>query len=294
MIINNNKTWNDRDLFDESNAGVFTFNVANGQYKDGKLAEASATGSKYVMSVLNGDKNLVDNTTERTIAAVYNYKDISKRPDPEDNGKIKEFKYFPVNSKSSEKIVYCSWMKTFGYDVKSNIVEEERVVAYEVIDENTGKTVKKYKKVKVPVEHNTWLNSNTVDWKSDGKGGKTLNLANLAVSVVDYKLLPVTKDLSGTTMDTFFANDVIAIVGDVYTTSIDGTQKNPYFDATVVKTNGKVSGISLSQKSQQAIPSKVTGGKIHFTIRDCFGNTKAIELPFKINVKAVPSGARKH
>lgn len=294
MIINNNKTWNDRDLFDESNAGVFTFNVANGQYKDGKLAEASATGSKYVMSVLNGDKNLVDNTTERTIAAVYNYKDISKRPDPEDNGKIKEFKYFPVNSKSSEKIVYCSWMKTFGYDVKSNIVEEERVVAYEVIDENTGKTVKKYKKVKVPVEHNTWLNSNTVDWKSDGKGGNTLNLGNLAVSVADKKLLPVTTGLSGATMDTFFANDVIAIVGDVYTTSIDGTQKNPYFDATVVKTNGKVSGISLSQKSQQAIPSKVTGGKIHFTIRDCFGNTKAIELPFKINVKAVPSGARKH
>ena len=298
LIINNNKTWNDKDLFDESNAGVFKFNVANGQYDANvKLATASATGPDYMMAVNNSGKNLVDNTTERTIAAVYNYKDISKRPDPEDNGKIKEFKYFPVNSESSEKIVYCSWMKTFGYDVKSNIVEEERVVEYEVIDENTGDPVKKYKKVKVPVEHNTWLNSNTVEWKSDGNGGKTLNLENLAVSVADYKLLPVTTGLSGARMDKFFASGVIAIVGNVYTTSIDGTQKNPYFNAETVKTTAGtesyISGIKLSQKSQQAIPSKVTGGKIHFTIRDCFGNTKAIELPFKIKVNAV-NPARKH
>ena len=60
------------------------------------------------------------------------------------------------------------------------------------------------------------------------------------------------------------------------------------------KTGDVVTGILLTQKSQQAIPSRVTGGMIHFTIRDCFGNTKAIELPFKIKVNAVPSAARKH
>ena len=67
------------------------------------------------------------------------------------------------------------------------------------------------------------------------------------------------------------------------------TMAKAYEDVSSVR-----DGIELSQKSQQAIPSKVTGGKIHFTIRDCFGNTKAIELPFKIKVNAVPSTARKH
>ena len=67
------------------------------------------------------------------------------------------------------------------------------------------------------------------------------------------------------------------------------TMAKAYEDVSSVR-----DGIELSQKSQQAIPSKVTGGKIHFTIRDCFGNTKAIELPFKIKVNPVPSTARKH
>ena len=117
-----------------------------------------------------------------------------------------------------------------------------------------------------------------------------MNFSDLAVSVTDYKLLPVTTGVNGATMDKFFASDVIATVGNAYTTSIDGTQINPYFDATVTPT-----GIILTQKSQTAIPSRVTGGKIHFTICDCFGNTKAIELPFKINVNAVtPAPARKH
>ena len=138
-------------------------------------------------------------------------------------------------------------------------------------------------------EQNTWLKNNTVDWKSDGSGGKTLQFSNLAVSVSDYNLLPVTTGVDGTTMDKFFASEVIATVGKAYTTSIDGTQINPYFDATVTST-----GITLTQKSQSTIPSRVTGGMIHFTIRDCFGNTKAIELPFKIKVNAVPSAARKH
>ena len=282
LIINNNKTWNDKDLFDESNAGVFKFNVANGQYgTDGKLATASATGSAYKMSVNNSGKNLVDNTTERTIAAVYNYQNISKRYD-KDTKTYHAFADFYVDSKSSEKIVYCSWMKTFNYDLKSNV--KVTYAPGTTIGPDGNPVIEK-----IEEEQNTWLKNNTVDWKSDGNGGKTLNFSDLAVSVTDYKLLPVTTGVNGTTMDKFFASDVIATVGKAYTTSIDGTQINPYFDATVTST-----GITLTQKSQTAIPSRVTGGKIHFTICDCFGNTKAIELPFKINVNAVPSAARKH
>ena len=50
--------------------------------------------------------------------------------------------------------------------------------------------------------------------------------------------------------------------------------------------------ITLTQKNQTAIPSNVKGGLIHFTVRDCFGNLKAIQLPFVIKMPEVT--ARKH
>ena len=145
---------------------------------------------------------------------------------------------------------------------------------------------------KVETEQNEWLkdNYNSVAWKSDGSGTATLSFEKLKAVVSDKNALPVTTGVNGETMNTFFANGVIAVVGTPYTTSIDGTQKNPYFDVTV---NATATGVTLTQISQQTIPSRVTGGKIHFTIRDCFGNTKAIELPFKIKVIAV-TPARKH
>ena len=281
LIINNNKTWNGQDLFDESNIGVFKFNVANGQYgADGKLATASATGTSYEMTVNNSGKNLVDNTTERTIAAVYNYQGISKRYD-KDTKTYHAFADFYVDSKSSEKIVYCSWMKTFNYDVKSNVK-----VTYEQtadLDANGNHIIKK-----VETEQNTWLKNNEVEWNATiDPNGKLLKFSNLSANVSDLNALPVTAGVKEKTMDKFFNSNVIAIVGTPYTTSLDGTQKNPYFDVTV-----NANGATLVQKSQTTIPSRVTGGKIHFTIRDCFGNTKAIELPFKIKVNAVT--ARKH
>lgn len=80
LIINNNTQWNGVDLFDEANAGVFTFNVAGGTYTNGNLDKAEATGWRYIMAVNNsGEQNLVDNSTERTIKANYNYFNISKR-----------------------------------------------------------------------------------------------------------------------------------------------------------------------------------------------------------------------
>ena len=283
LIINNNKTWNGQDLFEENAAGSFEFNVANGTYENNKLAKAKTEDVNYILKVDNSGKNLVDNTTERTIAAVYDYKNISKRLN--DNGHYQEFVDFYVDSKSSEKIVYCSWMKTFNYDVKSNM--KVTYARGTTIGPDGNPVIEKKEE-----EQNPWLLNNEVEWNATivaTNPGKTLKFSNLLANVSDLNALPVTAGVNGTTMDNFFASDVIATVGKAYTTSIDGTQINPYFDATVTST-----GITLTQKSQQAIPSRVTGGMIHFTIRDCFGNTKAIELPFKIKVNAVPASARKH
>ena len=109
----------------------------------------------------------------------------------------------------------------------------------------------------------------------------------------NLNLLPVTKGVNGKTLDTFFASKVLKIVdsqyGAVYTTSKDGTQINPYFTATIDD-----NGVTLTQKSQQAIPSSVKEGKIVFTVKDCFGNTQTFKLPFAIKVNAVPAAARKH
>lgn len=281
LIINNNKTWNGKDLFEENAAGSFEFNVANGTYENNKLAKAKTEDVNYILKVDNSGKNLVDNTTERTIAAVYDYKNISKRLD--DNGHYQEFVYFYVDSKSSEKIVYCSWMKTFNYDVKSDM--KVTYTPGTTIGPDGNPVIEKKEE-----EQNPWLLNNEVEWNATMVAtGKTLLFSNLLANVSDLNALPVTTGVNGATMDKFFDSNVIAVVGTPYTTSIDGTQKNPYFDVAVNAT-----GVTLTQKSQQAIPSRVTGGKIHFTIRDCFGNTKAIELPFKIKVNAVPSAARKH
>ena len=281
LIINNNKTWNGKDLFEENAAGSFEFNVANGTYENNKLAKAKTEDVTYILKVDNSGKNLVDNTTERTIAAVYDYKNISKRLD--DNGHYQEFVDFYVDSKSSEKIVYCSWMKTFNYDVKSDM--KVTYTPGTTIGPDGNPVIEKKEE-----EQNPWLLNNEVEWNATMVAtGKTLLFSNLLANVSDLNALPVTTGVNGATMDKFFDSNVIAVVGTPYTTSIDGTQKNPYFDVAVNAT-----GVTLTQKSQQAIPSRVTGGKIHFTIRDCFGNTKAIELPFKIKVNAVPSAARKH
>ena len=258
LIINNNTQWNGVDLFDESNAGVFTFNVAGGTYTNGKLDKAEATGWRYIMAVNNsGEQNLVDNSTERTIKANYNYFSISKR---KENGSWFRGDY-PVPSTSSEKIVYCSWMKTFELDV--------------------NKTGMK------------WSDANKVTWKAnpDPRGTKLL-FSKLAVKVKDINLLPVKTGVNGSTMDTFFASNALAVVpgeyGEIWTTSTDGKQINPYFSAEIDAT-----GITLKQISQAAIPSGVTGGKIKFTVKDCFGNVKPISLDFQIKSNGVDP-ARKH
>ena len=259
LIINNNTTWNGHDLFDEANAGMFTFNVAGGTYNtNGNLDKAEATGSRYIMAVKNsGEQNLVDNSTERTIKAYYTYKNISKR---KDNGSWITGN-FPVPSTSSEKIVYCSWMKTFELDV--------------------NKTGMK------------WSDNNKVTWKAtpDPDGTKLL-FSKLAVKVKDINLLPVKTGVNGSTMDKFFASNTLAVVegkyGKIWTTSTNEKQINPYFSASIDAT-----GITLKQISQTTIPSGVKGGKIWFTVKDCFGNVKDIKLDFQIESNGVDS-ARKH
>ncbi len=258
LIINNNTSWNDVDLFDENNAGVFTFNVAGGTYKNGNLDKAEATGPKYIMAVSNsGEQNLVDNSTERTIKADYMYFNISKR---KKNGSWITGN-FPVPSTSSEKIVYCSWMNTFELDVNKTDMK--------------------------------WSDNNKVTWKAtpDANGTK-LHFNKLAVKVKDINLLPVKTGVNGSTMDTFFASDALAVVegkyGQIWTTSTDEKQINPYFSASIDAT-----GITLKQISQNAIPSGVKGGKIWFDVKDCFGNVKHIKLDFQILSNGVDP-ARKH
>ena len=258
LIINNNTQWNGVDLFDENNAGVFTFNVAGGTYKNGNLDKAEATGSNYIMAVSNsGEQNLVDNSTERTIKADYMYFNISKR---KKNGSWIIGNY-SVPSTSSEKIVYCSWMNTFELDVNKTDMK--------------------------------WSDNNKVTWKAnpDSRGTKLL-FSKLAVKVKDINLLPVKTGVNGSTMDTFFASDALAVVegkhGQIWTTSTDEKQINPYFSASIDAT-----GITLKQISQNAIPSGVKGGKIWFDVKDCFGNVKHIKLDFQILSNGVDP-ARKH
>ena len=267
LIIDNNNEWVDEDLMDATSNGKFKFNVVNGTYENDKLAKAETSTVSYILDVNNsGATNLVDNTTERTIAANYIYKDISKDKDDEGNYVVKH--EFPVPSKSTEKIVYCSWMK--GFDV----------------DTTTKNTADK--------KSNTWTEEAKVEWNATASAtGTTLHFDQLAVKMPNLNLLPVTKGVNGKTLDTFFASKVLKIVdskyGAVYTTSKDGTQINPYFAATI-----GANGVTLTQKSQEAIPSSVKEGKIVFTVKDCFGNTQTFKLPFTIKVNAVPAAARKH
>ena len=299
LIVNNNQTaWNGFDLFNDA---VFDFNVNNATYatENGKLVlkDAKTTSDvNYILAVNNSGANLVDNKTEHTITADFVYKNISKRyvKDPSDNNKMKWLAVdYTRPSASSEKIVYCSWMKTLGYNVTSNIVEEQQLKEVREYNEETQEWETKNKLVKVKVQKTTWLNHNTVTWSTIENASTELDLANLQASVADLKLIPtsVASTVKGTNLKAFFTNNVIDLVkgtyGNVWTTSADGKQINPYFTASYA--NGK---ITLTQKNQTAIPSSVKGGLIHFTVRDCFGNLKAIQLPFVIKMPEVT--ARKH
>ena len=283
LIINNNVTaWNGVDLFGE---GVFNFNVANGTYKfeNGKyvLTNAKATITpveKYILAVDNSGANLVDNETERTITADFVYKNISKKYVKQADGTMayQEVDYTKP-SPSSEKIVYCSWMKTFDITANGG-------------DYWTGKaaTYKKDGSIDKPAIPAT----NVVTW-STSEHATELNLANVTAKVADLQVIPkpAVNGVKGKTLDQFFTSGVIALVegsyGKVWTTSTDGKQINPYFTASYA--NGK---ITLTQKNQTTVPSNVKGGLIHFKVRDCFGNTKTIQLPFVIKMPDVT--ARKH
>lgn len=283
LIINNNVTaWNGVDLFGE---GVFNFNVANGTYKfeNGKyvLTNAKATITpveKYILAVDNSGANLVDNETERTITADFVYKNISKQYVKQADGTMayQEVDYTKP-SPSSEKIVYCSWMKTFNVATNGGYNWTGKA---EVKDKDGNVT-----EAAIPA-------TNVVTW-STSEHATALNLANVTAKVADLQVIPkpAVNGVKGKTLDKFFTSGVIALVegsyGKVWTTSTDGKQINPYFTASYA--NGK---ITLTQKNQTTVPSNVKGGLIHFTVRDCFGNLKAIQLPFVIKMPDVT--ARKH
>ena len=301
LIINGNQnSYQGVELFTK---GVFNFNVANGTYKYANnkyvLTDAKAEyvddDNQYILEVNNGGANLVDNKTERTITANFVYKNISKKQVEEvvDGVKTKVWKddvEYPVPSASSEKIVYCSWMKTFNVTCGNNW---------------TGKAADKDKDGKEkpgtaidPANIANWFVNPVAEHTED------LDLSKVDAKVADLQVLPsnYVNTVKGNNLTKFFQSGVIVPVkdyyGEVWTTSADGKQINPYFTAEFKYTHDtntheltKVE-IALTQNNQPAVPSNVKGGLIHFTVRDCFGNLKAIQLPFVIKMPEVT--ARKH
>ena len=257
LVINNNKTsWNGWDLFatDNEGMGVFNFNVANGTWNNGQFAEAVARPSYYRLYVNNSNQsNLVDNKTERTITGKFYYYGISKHLNQAGTAYVENDNY-AVKSKSSEKLTYCSWIKTF------NVLTGDKT---------------------------TWVTgtNNTVTWTADKSIVTTLDLANLGTEIKDADILPVAlTGVDAKKFSTYMTANVLKPVWTddnvkVWTTSKGGSQYNPYFTA---KFNGDYTKIILTQNNQGTIPSSVTGGEIHFIVMDCFGNVKEIELPFVI------------
>ena len=257
LVINDNKSnWFGYDLFDTNDAkGEFKFYVANGTWKNStQLEEAVASRGAYLLYVRNYGKNLVDNETERTITGKFSYWRISKHLNSAGTG-YDENQDYTVKSESSEKLTYCSWTKTF-----------------EVL---TG-------------DKSTWVTgtNNTVTWTADKSVTTTLDLANLGTKIADAELLPVA--LTGVDVEKFSTYMTARVLAPVYnedgrvyvwTTSKGGSQYNPYFSARFSDGNTK---IILTQTNQGTIPSSVTGGEIHFIVKDCFGNKKEIILPFVI------------
>ena len=261
LVINNNKsTWNGQDLFDTNNdwLGEFKFYVADGTWKNStQLEEAEAVRSGYHLYVRNYGGNLVDNETVRTITGKFSYWGISKHLNQTGTSYVANDDYV-VKSESSEKLTYCSWTKTF------NVL--------------TG-------------DKSTWVTgtNNTVTWTADKSESTTLDLANLGTEIKDAELLPVAlTGVDAKKFSTYMTAGVLAPVYNnednvyVWTTSKGGSQYNPYFTAEF---SNDCTKIILTQNNQGSIPSSVTSGEIHFTVKDCFGNKKNITLPFVIKKK---------
>ena len=257
LVINNNKAiWNGQDLFDNNNnwLGEFNFYVADGTWKNStQLDKAEARPGLYELNVRNYGDNLVDNKTERTITGEFYYSYISKHLNQAGTDYV-EHQNYAVKSKSSEKLTYCSWIKTF------NVL--------------TG-------------DNSTWATgtNNTVTWTADKSVETTLYLKNLGTEIKDADILPVAlTGVVATKFSTYMTANVLKPVWTddnvkVWTTSKGGSQYNPYFTAEF---NDDYTQIKLIQNNQSLIPSSVTGGEIHFIVKDCFGNEKEITLPFVI------------
>ena len=252
MIINNNQNWNGGDAFASSN-GAFKFTVANGTYDGQNVKEAiaeNATGFKLYVTNSN-EKNLVDNSTAHAITGVYEYYNISKKLDPTTNTYV--YKNYPVASTSTANIVYCSW--TDGFGVKTAAADN-------------------------------WVKNkkNEVTWTTAGTTVTTLDLEQLEVNIPAKDYISWATPAFGGNLKALLDANYLTIVADdnygsVYTTGTGNasSQINPYFTAAFDGNN-----IKLTQTNQNALPSSVNAGTIHFTVKDCFGNKIALALPFVI------------
>ena len=274
LIINNNvTTWNGMDLFTE---GTYIFNVADGTYNNGALDKASCTGSSYILRINNGNNNLVDNSTKRKISAQFVYKRISKKYDTNSERYLSN-QNWKADSPTTKDIIYSTWSKNFA--VATNGGEKWA---------GNGKKA---------TEAGYIAPANVVEWTTAAGTTTSLDLSKVTVKVDKLNLLPVTTGVTGTTLDKFFASNVIAVVsgqyGEVYTTGTGAAkdQINPYFSATI---NTAAKTVTLKQSNQATIPSTANKGEIHFTVKDCFGNKKNITLPFVIKMPEIITTAKKH
>lgn len=224
------------------------------------------------MNIQNGNDNLVDNKTKRKISAEFVYRNISKKYDTNSENYV-SYQDWKAASPTTKDIIYSTWSKNFA-------------VATNGGEKWTGKGKAGDADYIAP--------ANVVEWTSAANTATPLDLSKVTVKVDKLSLLPVTTGVTGTTLDKFFASNVIAVVpgqyGAVYTTGKDG-QINPYFTATI---NTATKKVTLTQSNQGTIPSTANKGEIHFTVKDCFGNKMNITLPFVIKMPTIQTTARKH
>ena len=237
------------------------------------MDKASCDGPSYILRINNnGNNNLVDNSTKRKISAQFVYKRISKKYDTNSERYLSN-QNWKADSPTTKDIIYSTWSKNFA-------------VATNGGENWTGKGKAGDADYIEP--------ANVVVWSTTLNATKTFDLSKVTVKVDNLSLLPVTTGVTGTTLDKFFASNVIAVVpgqyGAVYTTGKDG-QINPYFTATI---NTATKKVTLTQSNQGTIPSTANKGEIHFTVKDCFGNKINIKLPFVIKMPTVPTTAKKH
>lgn len=210
---------------------------------------------------------LVDNTTEHTVSATYNFGYISLKwyeKDKYEKGAAAGYYagYYTLNSSSTETIVYCSWTKGF------EVIKDSEMKA--LIPGTNKPNYGEDGKTLVEVEQTLWWRDdhNVVEWNHAG----TLSLSNVEYKLNESRasLKPAETNLAGLILNNYLAIDGEPVV------KVEGAT-SPYFSATY---DGE-GGIKLTQLTSTNTP-KSHEETIEFNVVDCFGNKILVSLPIQI------------